>query len=684
MKKILFITIFILSTVAMAQDRSIIPQAAPAPEIQIGSTESFEMENGLKVFVVENHKLPVVSFSLQFKYHPELETDLAGLSSITADLMGTNTTNRSKDEIDAAVDYIGATLESYSKGVYASSLSKYMSSLMDVFSDVVINSKFTQEEFDKLIKQTKSGLASALDDPDQIASNVTSVMNFGKGHIYGELMTEETLSNISLEDCNTFYNTYFSPKGSYMAIVGDITVDDAKKIMNKYMSSWKSIDYKNTHYKGKNPPNQNEIALVHKSGAVQSVINITYPIDIHPASKDALKVKVLNNILGGGSTGRLFLNLREDKAYTYGAYSMMSVDEIGSSFKASAKVRNEVTDSAIVEFLSEISTLRQTKVSEQELQGVKTNMAGKFAISLENASTVARFAINMDHLGLNKDHYSMYLKRLDAITVNDIYEVAQKYLKPNNAHIVVVGDSEQLEEKLAVFGPVTLYDHYGVEKSDIAPVPAGITAESIIADYIDVLGGEKKLKKLNSLESHYSVDVPGAPAKMEMEILQKQPNLFSISMNMMGMLVQRQYFNGTNGFIDGMQGNMDLKDIELEEAINEYKLGKELSYFDENNVVLLGLDELNGEQVYVISKTGVNDFKVTEYYSVSSKYLVKSERSMETPKGEMLQSSLYKDYKMVSGYYFPHTIAQSAAGQIIDMKLEKVLVNKKIDQEKFE
>ena len=393
---------------------------------------------------------------------------------------------------------------------------------------------------------------------------------------------------------------------------------------------------------------------------------------------------MLNNILGGGSAARLFRNLREDKAYTYGAYSSISVDEIGSYFNASAKVRNEVTDSAIVEFFREINDLRDVKVSQEELQGVINNMSGKFAIALENASTVARFAINTDYLGLEADHYANYLKKLSAITVDDIHEVAQKYLRPNNAHIIVVGDADNLKEKLAVFGKVTLRDNYGLEKSDLKAIPTGVTAEDVVADYVEALGGEKKMKKLNSLQFSYVADIPGAPTKLKMEVLQQAPNSFSMSMKMMGMTVQRQFSNGDSGFNDGMQGKAEMTADELADAQAQYQIASELNYFENYTAELKGIDVLDEEEVYVLTRTDNEGMKATEYYSVASKFLVKSESVVETPQGEMAQSTLYKDYQTVKGYSFPHQTIQNVAGQSIDMKLKKVLVNKKIDASKFE
>ena len=147
-----------------------------------------------------------------------------------------------------------------SSGIYASSLTKHLPTLMTLFSDILLNSQYTSEEFDKLVKQNMSGLAASLDNPDEIASNVSSVMNFGSKHTYGELMTEESLSNIRLEDCKAFSDTYFSPNGSYLAIVGDITLDEAKVMLDKHLLSWEVKSYENAIYDMLGAPSKNEVS----------------------------------------------------------------------------------------------------------------------------------------------------------------------------------------------------------------------------------------------------------------------------------------------------------------------------------------------------------------------------------------------------------------------------------------
>jgi hypothetical protein len=169
-----------------------------------------------------------------------------------------------------------------------------------------------------------------------------------------------------------------------------------------------------------------------------------------------------------------------------------------------------------------------------------------------------------------------------------------------------------------------------------------------------------------------------------MNVLQQLPNSFSMSMQMMGMTVQRQYSNGNGGFSDGMQGQSEMTPDELAEAQTQYKIAAELAYFDNYTAQVTGVDMLDGEEVYVVIRTDLNGDKATEYYSVNSKFLVKVESVVDTPQGAMPQSTLYKDYQVVKGYSFPHQTIQNVAGQSIDMKLNKVVVNKKIKAAAFE
>ena len=327
------------------------PQAGPARQIKIGTSTEFTLANGLKVIVVENHKLPQISYQLTIDRDDMLEKEKSGLADMAGSLLSTGTATSSKAEIDEAVDYIGAALSTGSTGGFASSLTKHTDKILNLFSQVILKPSFPEAEFEKIKTQTMSGLQSEKDDPNAISGNVSNALTFGGMHPYGEITNESTVSNISLEDCKMYYKTYFKPGNAYLVVVGDITPDVAKAKAEKYFGSWPAGKTPEYAYAFPKTVDKTTVAFVDKPGAVQSLINITYAVDLKPGSPDDIPARVMNTILGSGFSGRLFKNLREDKAYTYGAYSALGSDKLAGDFSANASVRNEVTDSAITQFL---------------------------------------------------------------------------------------------------------------------------------------------------------------------------------------------------------------------------------------------------------------------------------------------------------------------------------------------
>ncbi|MGI9541769.1 MAG: M16 family metallopeptidase [Cyclobacteriaceae bacterium] len=289
-------------------DRSKPPLPGPAPEIQLGTYESFTLENGMKVFVVENHKLPRVAFSLLLDVDPILEGDKAGYISTAGDLLSRGTTSRTKAELDEEVDFIGASLSSSAGGVFGSSLTKHQDKVLELMSDVLLNPSFPQSELDKIKKETISGLQANKEDANAIAQNVRGVLRYGKDHPYGELITEKTVANITLEDCKKYYHTYFKPNIAYMGIVGDINKAEAEVLVKKYFGEWKSGEVPKHNYLAPEAPAKTTVAMVDRPQSVQSVVNITYPIILKPGEPDVIKARVMNTILGGGFSSNWMQN----------------------------------------------------------------------------------------------------------------------------------------------------------------------------------------------------------------------------------------------------------------------------------------------------------------------------------------------------------------------------------------
>ena len=188
---------------------------------------------------------------------------------------------------------------------------------------------------------------------------------------------------------------------AYLIIVGDINMAEAKPMVEKYFGGWAKGDVPAHNYKMPQAPKATQVSFVNKVGAVQSQVSVSYPIKFKPGSEDAIPAAMMNNILGGGVfLGRLMKNLREDKAYTYGARSSLSSSDLVGSFSAGASVRNEVTDSAITEFLYEMKRMVMMEdVSEADLSLAKNQMSGSFSRSLESAQTIAGFALNIELYG---------------------------------------------------------------------------------------------------------------------------------------------------------------------------------------------------------------------------------------------------------------------------------------------
>jgi len=638
---------------------------APAPgkarAINLGDYFTKTLDNGLTLIVVENHKLPRVSYSLSLKNNQILEKDQVGFVSMAGDLLRTGTKTKSKQEIDAAIDFIGGSLNTSGSGMFGSSLTKHQDKLLDIMTDVLYNPSFPAEEFEKLKKQTTSGLQASKADPSAMAGNVAAVLNYGKDHPYGEIQTERHVENMTLENCKSYYDTFFRPNNAMLTIVGDITPAEAEAKVNQYFGNWSKGTVPNVDYEAVSGPANTGVSFVNKDGAVQSVIRITYPIDMKPGAPDAIPGSVMNSILGGGIfSGRLMQNLREDKAYTYGARSSLSPNQLTGNFNASASVRNEVTDSSIHEFMYELRRMANENVTDEDLQLTKNSLSGGFARSLESPQTIARFARNIVRFNLPADYYETYLQKLEAVSIADVRSMASKYIRPENANIVVVGNKDEVADKLVKFdtdGKIDFYDAFGnlLEVNNDAP-PADLTPQVVLDDYFAAIGGKDNLQAIKSIEQHMTMEMMGQ--SMAIDLYQKAPNMFAMKVNAMGMVVQEQKFDGTKAFSGGMQGNKVVTEgPEFEAMKTQANITPQLNYLDATyNLELKGVEDVEGEKCYKILITDPNGSKSTEYYSVGKNLLMRSVSSQEINGQNVTTTTDYGDYKDVSGFMMPHKI----------------------------
>ncbi len=687
MKKI-FIYILALGFIGNVNaqvDRSKLPAPAPAKSIQIGDYESFTLKNGMKVFVVENHKLPRVTLSLVFDHEPVMEVDNAGYVDMVGTMLRRGTTTRTKEQLDEAIDFIGGSLGASATSVYASSLTKHQETLLELMSDVLFNPTFPEEELEKIKTQTISGLAANKEDANSISSNVATALVYGKNHPYGTLTTEETVGNIKIEDIRNYYQTYFKPNIAYLAIVGDINKKEAQKLVKKYFAKWEQGDVPSPTYEMPKAPEKTFVALVDKPSAVQSVIDITYPVELKTGTPDVIKARVLNQILGGGSSARLFINLREDKGYTYGAYSSLSSDELVGAFSASASVRNEVTDSAFNEFIIELDKIKIEDVTEEEINLAKSSIAGSFARSLERPQTVARFAINTARYNLPEDYYSSYLKKVQAVSIADVKATAQKYIHPDKAYFTVVGKASEIKDKLAAFGEVKYFDNYGNEytPSDAPQLPVGLTAEKVIADYIKAIGGTEVINAVKSIKMVSEAEIQGQ--KLSFTTYNVSPNKSYTSIVMGGaMEMQKQVFDGTN-YAEYSRGTKTPDDEnKTKDALIDAAFIPELNYAELGVKTTLGAVEKVGDNyAYSIDVVYPSGKKTTNYFDMESGLKVRVANFVTTPQGEIVQNVDYQDYSAESGVLIPHLVIIPMGPMKLEAKITSVEVNGTVDEAIF-
>ena len=662
-----------LSCSVIAQvDRTKIPEPGPAPEIQIGDYEMFTLENGLKVIVVENNKLPRVSFSLSLDYVPIFEGEKAGYSSITGQLLNTGTRSRTKAELDEEIDFIGASVSASSSGVYASSLTKHKEKLLDLMTDLLFNPSFPESELEKIKKQTISGLAAYKEDADQIASSVANVIRYGKDHPYGELTRVENIELISVADCKNFYHTYFKPNISYLTIVGDISIEEAKPLVKKYFSDWAKGEVPKPSYDIPQKPENPRVVFVDRPQSVQSIVLVTYPIDLKPGTPDAIPARVMNTILGGGFSSNLNQNLREDHAYTYGAGSSLSSDRLIGRFSASANVRNEVTDSTVYEILYELNRLRDNVVEEEQLQSIKNYLTGSFARSLESPQTVARFALNIERYSLPKDYYSSYLKKLNKVTVEDIQKMALKYLTPEQAYILVVGKKDDVAGPLEKISAIEYLDLYG---DPIKEFSTDMDPVEIINNYLDKIGGTEQLRNVSSLKIRAEASFQGM--KFMIESIKSLPDKSLSTVSIGGNIMQKRIYNQGEAKIIVQGNSVPVSDKDKLIMKNATAIFPELEY-EKNGCILeiVGIKKIGEEEAFEVKVNYPDGTVIHNFYGKETGLKLMSNSESE---GEVI----YMDYKVTDGVLMPFRTTATTAQGYLEAEVEELELNIPIDEKLF-
>jgi predicted Zn-dependent peptidase len=446
------------------------PIPGKPPVVNLKKPQTFFLANGLKVMIVENHKLPRVTFNLTIDNPPFAENGKKGVDELCSNLIGNGNLKITKDDFNEEVDFLGATIGFNSHGAYAAALSKYSGRVLQLLTYGALYPNFTQEEFDKEKAKLLEGLKAQEKNVPAIASRVVKALAFGMNHPSGEYTTEETLNNVTLADVKANYASHFAPENAYLVIIGDIKYKEVKPVVEKLFGSWKKANTPQMVYAAPENVPFTQINFVSVPNAVQSEISLVNTVDLKMGDEDFFPAVIAAYILGGDFNSYLNMNLREEHGWTYGTNTVIGAGKYVSKLKSTSSIRNTATHDAVVEFIKEIKRIRTEKVSEEVLENVKAGYIGRFVMQVEKPSAIARYALNVETEELRPDFYENYIKTINAVTADAVLKAANKYFLIDNTRIIIAGKASDVLPGLETLNiPLFYFDKFGhpVEKPTI-------------------------------------------------------------------------------------------------------------------------------------------------------------------------------------------------------------------------
>lgn len=448
-----------------ARPRVAPPAPLPARPIQFPAYTETTLPNGLRLMVVENHRLPVASVDLYVRSGSAADpAGKQGLASMVADLLDNGTTKRTARQIAQTIEGVGGTLSAGADrdftSVSSSILSDQLPLAFDLVSDVVLHPTFPADEVETTRRQTLASLQVALGQAGSLAQRRFDMELYGPNSPYGVAPVPATVQAITRADLEQFHHTRYTPANAMLVVSGDVTPARAEQLARQYFGGWSGAAVPAPAVGTPQARTGMQIYLVNRPGSVQSSIRVGHP-GLRPDNPDYYAVQVLNMVLGGASSSRLEKIIRSQRAWTYVARSVFTRPKETGTFYAFTEVRTPVTDSALAEILTQLRRIRDEPVGQAELDAAKSFLVGSFPLRFETAGQTAGQLANVRLLGLPIESLKNYTARVSAVTAADVQRVARQYVHPDQAAIVVVGDASRILAPLQRIAPVTLYDVQG-------------------------------------------------------------------------------------------------------------------------------------------------------------------------------------------------------------------------------
>jgi predicted Zn-dependent peptidase len=433
-----------------------------------------KLKNGLTVLIVEDRRAPYVSVQLHVGgagglFEPRA---LTGLASVTAQMLREGTKTKNSIQLAESIDRLGASIGASSSFgssdtvLSAAGLSDNFDSWIGIAFEILLQPSFAADELEKLKQRMRVQLREQRSNANFLLSERFNRAVYGEHPAANVSVTTESLDRLTQDALRQWHRERYAPQNAILGIAGDVRAKDLIAKLEKLLAGWKKTELKPILPRDAQAAGARKVFLVHRPNSVQTTVALGN-IAIDRRSPDYMPMVVMNDVIGGGASARLFLNLREEKGYTYGVYSDFTAVRYPGPWRAGGNMRTEVTEGAMVEFFNEIRRIRDEPVPLGELAESQRSIVASFALSLEQPSRALAFAITRKLYDLPADYWDGYAAKIAAVTVADVQRVARKYLDPDKLQIAAVGDAGRIKAVLEKYGAVEVYD------SDGAPLPPG-------------------------------------------------------------------------------------------------------------------------------------------------------------------------------------------------------------------
>jgi zinc protease len=458
------------------------PPPLPNRALKIPTATEATIANGLRVVVIEDKRLPLVSFRLAMRtgdaHDPK---DLPGLMDMLTGLLTEGTSSRTSREIADEVARLGATLQAGANSDYttvaASSLTMFGDEILELMADVVLSPVFPENEVELARQNTKESLKQQRAQPTFLANEMVAKVMFGDHPYSVTAPTPASVDAVTRERLVEFHKQKFLPNNAVLVIAGDVDQDAIRKRVERLFSTWQAGDVPTDNFPKPPARAARSAYVIDRPGSAQANIIIANH-GLTRTSPDYFPMLLMHTVLGANASSRLFMNLREEKGYTYGAYSSLDARRTAGTFRSSAEVRTPVTGDSLKEFFYELNRIRTEPVSDKEIADAKSYLTGVFPIRLETQEGLIDQLVQIKMFGLPDDYLEIYRSRVQAVTVDQIRAVAEKYVRPDEAAIVIVGDGAQLLDQVKPYSEdIEFYNTSGNRKKNPPGSDSAITPD---------------------------------------------------------------------------------------------------------------------------------------------------------------------------------------------------------------